>query len=163
MNLLCGKRVSQRGAGSCRNRWEDAAPPSHANRKEGPRPPHQGPQSTLPAFREGAQFKDNYFAKNVKRFRGGLVCKAHRRLYHSSLGLRIIKKKERSRPPHQGPPGTPPVGVWNLVEPDLIKSTHIGYTCSCTLYKCSSELHKCSCTLYKCSCTLLQCSCTHYK
>jgi len=30
---------------------------------------------------------------NVQRFRGGLVFKAHRRLYHSTLGLRVIKKK----------------------------------------------------------------------
>jgi len=30
--------------------------------------------------------------RNVKRFRGGLVSKAHRRLYHSTLGLRVIKK-----------------------------------------------------------------------
>ena len=33
--------------------------------------------------------------RNVKRFRGGLVFKAHRLLYHSSLGLRVIKKKTR--------------------------------------------------------------------
>ena len=32
--------------------------------------------------------------RNVKRFRGGLVCKAHRLLYHSTLGLRVIKKKK---------------------------------------------------------------------
>jgi len=31
----------------------------------------------------------------VKRFRGGLVFKAHRLLYHSTLGLRVIKKKKR--------------------------------------------------------------------
>jgi len=30
---------------------------------------------------------------NAKRFRGGLAFKAHRRLYHSTLGLRVIKKK----------------------------------------------------------------------
>jgi len=30
----------------------------------------------------------------VKRFRGGLVFKAHRLLYHSTLGLRVIKKKK---------------------------------------------------------------------
>jgi len=36
--------------------------------------------------------KNNYFAE-MKRFRGGLVFKAHRLLYHSTLGLRIIKKK----------------------------------------------------------------------
>jgi len=28
------------------------------------------------------------------RFRGGLVFKAHRRLYHSTLGSRVIKKRE---------------------------------------------------------------------
>ena len=27
--------------------------------------------------------------KNVKRFRGGLVVKAHRLLYHSTLGARV--------------------------------------------------------------------------
>ena len=30
----------------------------------------------------------------VQRFRGGLVFKAHRLLYHSTLGLRVIKKKK---------------------------------------------------------------------
>jgi len=30
------------------------------------------------------------------RFRGGLVCKAHRLVYHSTLGWRVIKKKKRS-------------------------------------------------------------------
>ena len=33
--------------------------------------------------------------KNVKRFRGGLVFKAHRRVYHSTLRLRVIKKKQK--------------------------------------------------------------------
>ena len=32
--------------------------------------------------------------RNVKRFRGGLVFKADRLLYHSTLGLRVIKKKK---------------------------------------------------------------------
>jgi len=31
----------------------------------------------------------------VKRFRGGLVFKAHRLVYHSTLGLRVIKKQRR--------------------------------------------------------------------
>jgi len=35
--------------------------------------------------------------RNVKRFRGGLVCKAHRLLNHSTLGLRVIKKKKNAR------------------------------------------------------------------
>ena len=32
---------------------------------------------------------------NVKRFRGGLVSKGHRWLYHSTLGSRVIKKKKK--------------------------------------------------------------------
>ena len=31
----------------------------------------------------------------MQRFRGGLVFKAHRLFYHSTLGLRVIKKKRR--------------------------------------------------------------------
>jgi len=33
--------------------------------------------------------------RNMQRFRGGLVFKAHRPLYHSTLGLRLIKKRIR--------------------------------------------------------------------
>jgi len=32
--------------------------------------------------------------RTVQRFRGGLVFKAHRLLYHSSIGLRVIKKED---------------------------------------------------------------------
>jgi len=44
---------------------------------------------------------------NVQRFRGGLVFKAHRRLYHSTLGLRVIKKTKMFgvRDERLGPPG----------------------------------------------------------
>ena len=35
--------------------------------------------------------------RNVQRFRGGLVFKAHRLLYHSTLGLRVIKKKKKKK------------------------------------------------------------------
>ena len=31
--------------------------------------------------------------RNVQRFRGRLVFKAHKLLYHSTLGLRVMKKK----------------------------------------------------------------------
>ena len=34
---------------------------------------------------------------NLKRFRGGLVFKAHRLFYHSTLGSRVKKKKRRRR------------------------------------------------------------------
>ena len=33
-------------------------------------------------------------SRNVERFRGGLVLKAHILLYHSTLGSRVIKKKK---------------------------------------------------------------------
>ena len=33
--------------------------------------------------------------RNVNRFRGGLVLKAHRLVYHSTLGLRVIKKEKK--------------------------------------------------------------------
>ena len=33
--------------------------------------------------------------RNAKRFRGGLVFKAHRWLYHSTLGSRVMKKKKK--------------------------------------------------------------------
>ena len=35
--------------------------------------------------------------RNVQRFRGGLAFKAHRLLYHSTLGLRVIKKKKKNQ------------------------------------------------------------------
>jgi len=39
-------------------------------------------------------FASQLLSRNVKRFRGGLVFKAHRWLNHSTLGSRVIKKKE---------------------------------------------------------------------
>jgi len=49
----------------------------------------------------------------VKRFRGGLVFKAHRLLYHSTPDLRVIKKKKVGAKPAEGrrgvvaPPNAP--------------------------------------------------------
>ena len=39
----------------------------------------------------------------MKRFRGGLVFKAHRLEYHSTLGCRVIKKKEDKAPEYFNP------------------------------------------------------------
>jgi len=36
--------------------------------------------------------------RNLKRFRGGLVSKAHRLVYHPTLGLIVIKKKKKKDP-----------------------------------------------------------------
>ena len=44
--------------------------------------------------------REQLLRRNVKRFRGGLVPKAHRLLYHSTLGLRVIKKKKRRETHH---------------------------------------------------------------
>jgi len=41
--------------------------------------------------------------RNVQRFRGGLVFKAHRFLYHSTLGLRVMKKKIKRVAPADSP------------------------------------------------------------
>ena len=35
--------------------------------------------------------------RNVQRFRGGLVFKAHWLLHHSTLGLKVMNKKEKKR------------------------------------------------------------------
>ena len=42
---------------------------------------------------------------NMKRFRGGLVRKAHRPLYQSNLGLRVIKNTRRFQPHLKTYPG----------------------------------------------------------
>jgi hypothetical protein len=50
----------------------------------------------------------------VQRFRGGLVFKAHRLLYHSTLDLREIKKKEKFNSP--SPEGLPSPATFHLSE-----------------------------------------------
>ena len=58
--------------------------------------------------------------RKKKRFRGGLVFKVHRLLYHSTGGLRVIKKKKkkgrRSRSPHQQMRVRTEVGGASLLE-----------------------------------------------
>jgi len=39
----------------------------------------------------------NALCRNLKRFRGGLVFKGYRLVYHSTLGLRVIKMKKKER------------------------------------------------------------------
>ena len=43
---------------------------------------------------QDAEFIMEVCPPNVNRFRGGLVFKAHRRVCHPTLGLRVIKKKK---------------------------------------------------------------------
>ena len=51
------------------------------------------PGDAGPALWKGV--REQLLRRNVKRFRGGLVFKAHRLLYHSTLGWREIKKKKK--------------------------------------------------------------------
>ena len=48
---------------------------------------------------EGRQFsiEEQLIGRNVERFQGGLVLKAHRWLYHSTLSSRVIKKKKKKK------------------------------------------------------------------
>ena len=41
------------------------------------------------------RFMNNFFEKNAKRFRGGLVFKAHRLVCQSTLGWRVMEKKKK--------------------------------------------------------------------
>jgi len=47
-----------------------------------------------PAAHLGMQELDMSRMDLVQWFRGGLVFKAHKLLYHSTLGLRVVKKKK---------------------------------------------------------------------
>ena len=59
----------------------------------------------IPPLIRGA---DQLLRRNVHRFRGGLVFKAHRRVYHSTLGSRVIKKKKKLAPRGVAPRSAPP-------------------------------------------------------
>ena len=48
--------------------------------------------------RHNSHYPEQLLRRNVKLFRAGLVFKAHRLLYHSTLGLSVIKKKKKKTP-----------------------------------------------------------------
>ena len=50
-----------------------------------------------PAAHPGTS-REQLFRKRMKRFLGGLVFKAHRLVFHSTLGWRVTKKKIKCRP-----------------------------------------------------------------
>ena len=47
------------------------------------------------SFDSGWGLYEQLLQRYVKWFRGGLVFKAHRLLYHSTLGARVTKKKKK--------------------------------------------------------------------
>ena len=60
---------------------------------------------------------------NVKQFRGGFVFEAHRLLYHSTLSLRVIKKRRRRVPDSLGAPG--PIHPFRIASCDMYRGTSI--------------------------------------
>ena len=78
------------------------APPT-SDPEPHPKPRNHPDRKTCPGFRVwGMEFGRNaLLRRNVKRFRGGLVFKARRLLYHSTLGLRVIEKKREEEQPLQ--------------------------------------------------------------
>ena len=54
-------------------------------------------KAELDVVKEAVSNYEQLLRRNVKRFRGGLVYKARRLVYQSTLGSRVIKKKEKKR------------------------------------------------------------------
>ena len=52
-------------------------------------------QNALGRQLHSSRLKNPLLCRNVKRFRGGLVFKAHGLLHHSTLGSRVIKVKRQ--------------------------------------------------------------------
>ena len=78
-------------------------------------------------------------SRNVKQFRGGLVLKAYRLLHHSSLGWRVIKKREEHAQRLLDGKGQ-----------DLDKVAGGPHPAPCTLHPapCTLTLHPAPCTLH---------------
>jgi len=85
----------------------------------------------------------NTWYRNVQRFRGGLVFKAHRLLYHSTLGLRVIKKKKTHGQAPQTGPGTPRVRSRAFLS--VIGSGLIGWEGYRESRRCSRDTYPESC------------------
>jgi len=75
----------------------------------------RGDCALVPLSETPQSIKEQLLYRNVQRFRGGLVIKAHRRLYHSTLGLRVKKKKDAAHPSLCARVWCLVFGVWCLV------------------------------------------------
>ena len=53
--------------------------------------------TNMPSSAASSSILEQLLRRNVRRFRGGLVFEAHRLLYHSTLGWRVIKKKKKKK------------------------------------------------------------------
>ena len=87
----------------------EAGPPNHLDDKvDSDQKPVTSPKDavSLGAFLNWELWSSVQFSvwgkllrRNVKRFRRGLVFKVHRRLHHSTLGSRVLKKKKKKTIP----------------------------------------------------------------
>ena len=86
--------------------------------------------SEVPLYREPCST-----AESSESFRGGLVFKAHRLVYHSTLGWRVIKKKEVALPGALQHGGIVRVGrrVTAILPPCLERAGHHYHTGTGTL------------------------------
>jgi len=80
-------RGAGRGPGPCRGGRSRRASSGARARRARP-----------PPLTDSAPAREQLLSRNVKRFRGGLVPQAHRLLYYSTLGSRVVKRN-RSPPP----------------------------------------------------------------
>ena len=68
-----------------------------------PRPVQLDQKQEPSTYNKNLWIQEQLLYINVQRFRGGLVFKTHRLLYHSTLGLIVIKQQKkihRSKKPH---------------------------------------------------------------
>ena len=81
--------------------WREAGPPNHHVDKvdSDQEVVNKELSLSLTPYRRRMSECSHSSCRNVQRFRGGLVFKAHRLLYHSTLDLRVIKRK-RCLAPH---------------------------------------------------------------
>ena len=76
-------------------------------------------------LRSAAVYRTILLHRNVRRFRGGLVFKAHRLFYHSTLVLAVIKKKKKKYTGPSAanqvdlPPSLAPSREWWWLPPNL--------------------------------------------
>jgi len=74
------------------------------------------------------------------RFRGGLVFKVHRLLYHSTLGLRVITEGRRTTPAERG------AGASFKVSGSGVRDSVFGFQCS------GFGVREASCSVFRVSC-----------
>ena len=89
------------------------------------------PYSSLMRYR--CEFKNNHFTEMWCGFRGGLVFKAHRLLYHSTSGSRVMKKKKKKKKKVPLRMKTVPFGATDAIASGSQNRPHNGFIASYTI------------------------------